>query len=317
MLKEYATTNGSLGPNQGRIRRLSMDPFVAVGVVGDPRLQFILVLPEGTIESEISGENLRVRTSMDLSLIEEESGEHLVMPATAILFRDVTPASLRFLDILVDTALAPNGTESLNALARDFIDLFAKKSSLSREQVTGLFGEIMVIAVARDPGLMLSAWHRDEDAAYDFSRRNDRLEVKTSELNHRHHTFSSNQLPPPIGISAYAVSILANESPGGQTILDLIGEVEDLLEGSQFLLEFQKRVWPRVSKDYELCASLEFDSEMARSSLQVYDLSDIPLHALDPIVIRAKWTINFEEAAPLALDDLEYPSDLLNQLSRK
>jgi hypothetical protein len=317
VLKGYADATSNLHPNQGRIRRLSADPFVAVGVVGDPKLPFILVLPEGTIDSEISGENLRVRSSMDLSLHEEGSGENLEMPATAILFREVTPASLRFLDILVDTALAPNGTSQLDSLARDFIDLFAKRTSLSREQVTGLFGEILVIAVSRDPGRMLAAWHREDEAAYDFSRENDRLEVKTSELNRRHHTFSSNQLPLPPGIAAYAVSILANETPGGQTLVDLIREVEEILGADPQLLEFQRRVWAKVSHDFDLCSSLQFDTEMARSSLQLYDLSQVPLPGHNPMIIRAKWTIDFEQAVPVSMDGIHVLGELPRLLSRE
>lgn len=317
VIREFSRDREELDSHHGRVRRVSDRPLIAVGVIGSEVTPYLLVLPEGAIRREVFGDYLRVKPSSELSLMDAQTGEKFIARATSVMFRSVNPASLRFLDLLVESLLSPGGMEQVDSLTAGFIDLFSSKKGLSRDEVVGLFGELLVIDQASNSEQMALAWHKKNQDAFDFARDNERVEVKTSLGNHRHHTFSSSQIPPPDGTVANVVSILTAEVEGGEGVVDLFAGLDNKIKSSAELNGFRMKVLNFLGRDYEQCSALKFDFEMACASLAIYDIRSLPHLHLPAEVVRANWTVNMELVPELAAEQRNLPETLVQFLGRE
>lgn len=157
------------------------------------------------------------------------------------------------------------------------VDLFQRLSRPPRRTVIGLFGELFVIDSAKSPAVAVQAWRSTTDDRFDFSIGEARLEVKASSTRQRAHDFSLEQCHPPRDSVGVLVSLFAEASGGGLSLLDLIARIEQRLSRDPGLqLKLQETIAEGLGRSAAAAFSMRFDEDVARSSLQIYELSSIP-----------------------------------------
>ncbi len=122
--------------------------------------------------------------------------------------RSVETYFAHVIDLLIGILGACPSMTSLTASIDELVALFVKLKRRPRKAVTGLVGELLVLAAARDAHLAASAWHADPFERYDFSIGNLRIEAKASSTRERSHYLSSDEADPPQGVIGILSSVL-------------------------------------------------------------------------------------------------------------
>lgn len=183
------------------------------------------------------------------------------------------------------------------------VALFRALAQPQRRTAQGIWGELLLIAHARDPSILAAAWHADPDERHDFAAGPNRVEVKTASGRARSHYFSLEQLNPPGHSSVLIASIQTERSSGGTSVGDLLGEVCELLESS---LCGRVRAVVSDSLGSALATSLEvaYDREMANNTLRYFEASSIPQIGLPtpPGVTEVEFRSDLSNAVGVTLD---------------
>ena len=183
----------------------------------------------------------------------------------------------RVCETLLQIVGASPSLEQVADAVQRLVDLFQKLSGPPRRTVIGLFGELFAIYSAKSTAMAVQAWRSTTDDRFDFSIDNARMEVKASTSRQRSHVFSLEQCQPPKDSVGVLLSLFAETSGGGLSILDLITRIEWRLSGKPNLqLKLQETVAEGLGKSASAAFSMRFDEGVARSSLQLYELNFIP-----------------------------------------
>ena len=162
-------------------------------------------------------------------------------------------------------------------VVRRLVNLFQKLSNPARRSVIGLFGELYVIYSANSPTATVEAWRGATDDRFDFSVNDVRLEVKASSTRRRVHEFSLEQCTPPLNTDGILISLFVEASGGGISLLDLIERIKVQLGSNlDLLLKLQGVVAEALGDNISSALLMRFDENLAKNSLQVYDLQSIP-----------------------------------------
>ena len=197
------------------------------------------------------------------------------------------------------------------------VDLFQRLSGPPRRTVVGLFGELFVIDSAKSPAVAVQAWRSATDDRFDFSIGDARLEVKASNTRQRAHDFSLEQCHPPRDSIGVLVSLFAEASGGGLSLLDLVERIEQRLRGYPGLqLKLQETIAQGLGRSAAAAFSMRFDEDMARSSLQIYELSSIPAvrGRLPSEVRQVRFRSDLSRVLPTSRSSLANQSTFLDDL---
>lgn len=135
---------------------------------------------------------------------------------------DLAAYFLTLIDAVILGPARPVDADSIVARLGWLVELFIDLSEPSTRSVTGLWGELFIIANSRDPGAALLAWHSDPRELFDFVGGGCTVEVKTTRSRIREHHFLLDQLRPPDGSTGFVVSLGLDETSNGSSIRDLV-----------------------------------------------------------------------------------------------
>jgi len=181
--------------------------------------------------------------------------------------------SQMILGVLEKNPSFPHVVDTVNR----FVDIFQKLSIPARKSVTGLFGELYIIHVAESPANVLSAWRIENEDRFDFSIDNIRIEVKVSTSRDRAHFFSREQCFPPENTLGLLFSLFLDSAGGGLSLEELVKKIELQIGNDPKLnLKLHEGIVDCLGSNYLTAASARFDENVAKSSLQIYDLCSIP-----------------------------------------
>ena len=157
------------------------------------------------------------------------------------------------------------------------VDLFQRLARPSSRSVKGLFAELYVIHCSSSPCIAVEAWHSRVDERFDFSIGDVRLEVKAAGNRQRVHQFSLEQCEPPQGTCGILISLFVETSGGGLSLLELVERIEEQLDSHiDLIVKLQETVADSLGTNAPAALRMRFDAELVGSSLQVYDLDEIP-----------------------------------------
>ena len=155
--------------------------------------------------------------------------------------------------------------------------LFRVMERPSRRSIQGLWGELALIVHSRDPIAMARAWHNDTCERYDFAAGEQRLEVKTSADRSRIHFLSHEQANPPDGVQCVIASLFVEPSTGGRTLGSVWDEARRLLNTiPELRLRIDEVSFAALGGGWREARNYGFDAYLAMSSLEFYDVRDIP-----------------------------------------
>ena len=130
--------------------------------------------------------------------------------------------------ILISLKNRPTQSDVANAMDR-LIELFRAMTKPPRKSVQGLWAELFLISHARQPAILVNAWHTVTEDLYDFAIDDQRIEVKSFSGQVRQHHFSLEQLHPPEGVKTLVASVFVERTQAGESIADLREKIQGSL----------------------------------------------------------------------------------------
>ena len=226
------------------------------------------------------GEHIEIRHGRQCEIIEKNGTRWSGAFTIVTCLSDDELLHGYFLDV-ADTLIHVLGTEPTESQLRHVIaglmELFRALGVPARKAARGVWAELFVAASAREPVLVLRAWHPTYTEPFDFSEGAQRIEVKSSSDHTRRHHFKLEQLSPPTGTQVLVASVFVSPLARGCSIRDLAYELKN--DASQEL-ELQSRIDRVISEALgeTLINSidLQFDRELAADSLAFYPHDSIP-----------------------------------------
>ena len=174
--------------------------------------------------------------------------------------------------------------------------LFERDSSeISHEVEVGLIGDLIVLRSVDDFDELLETWHVTSDANYDFSKDNQRLEVKTTRSKVREHVFSSSQIPAPEPIILQIASIQISEVSAGSSVQDLIKEFNARLTGRQGHAKFLDICQQTIGDLMFRAPRYFFDLESAEASLRYFTQDEVPTPVCPDGITYVSWQAHLPE----------------------
>lgn len=186
------------------------------------------------------------------------------------------------------------------------ISLFRALQKPGVRTTQGLWAELAVIAWSRRPLETLTAWHSSPRALHDFAAGSMRLEVKSTSLELREHTFLLEQLATRHGGTTLVASLILEEERGGTSVMDLVTEIRRRVGGQA---EPTRRLEAIVAESVGIAlVELEghrYDLDAARRSVLLYPAEAIPTipEPLPTEVRHVQFTVDLSTTTPVSIED--------------
>lgn len=222
---------------------------------------------------------------------------------------------------LVETLLrivgpAPQLSVVADAVSK-LVEILQHLTRPHRRSVMALYAELTVIALSADPHIGLAAWRAEVDDRFDFAIADVRLETKATGDRIRAHHFSLDQCTPAAGVTAAIASMFVEQNGGGQSLSELIAEIEQRLsDDGQARLKLQNVVARSLGSSLLRALQIRFDEQLTRSTLSFFDASDIPAIRTDipSAVTHIRFRADLTGLACRSLDQLRAKSATLATL---
>ena len=118
---------------------------------------------------------------------------------------------------------------------------------------------------------------------FDFSTGDIRLDVKTASGRSRTHSFSFDQCNPPAGTLAVVASLFVERASGGISIQEIVREIEQHCAASpDLLIRLHDVLAETIGAALPEALASRFDRKLAETTLQFYDLREVPAIRGDP-----------------------------------
>ena len=166
--------------------------------------------------------------------------------------------------------LTPN---KINELIEKLRKLFEKLNLNAKRKSVGLWGEVFLIANAKDPNIMIDAWHEDNQERFDFSMGKEHLEIKTSTSKRsRNHHFKLEQVCAPLETRIFVCSIYTEKRTGGTSLKELREKILHLANTIKRKEKIEYVFAEALGEDYsDDSLKQSFDANLAKQSIAFYD----------------------------------------------
>ena len=192
------------------------------GEAGEPIL-FLRSAPRAHPRAPIRLRNIRGEFDRRYALQGEGGRESTASFTTLRCLPEADGLHPYFVEMMVATALSLPEVLSetvVDELVERLVDLFRQGRATAQATVAGLWGELVLIAVAADPDAWVRAWHDTPTETFDFCFSDKRVEVKTTETQIREHEFSLTQLNGGRD-SDFIASVMLRRGAAGLTTFEL------------------------------------------------------------------------------------------------
>jgi hypothetical protein len=226
-----------------------------------------------------------------------------------------------FLTLLngISTAIGRAGDRAKVAtVIEDLVELFRSLGNTPKQEIQGLWGELLLIREANDSITLGSAWRCKSGDCYDFNKGDERIEVKTTSMRSRQHRFSLEQLCPPGGTRLVVASIIVQRSGAGLSVFDLLDAIRvKTAHQPQLHLRIIRQLHDTLGNTWQSAKDVRFDLEEAVESLRYFDGAQIPKIPL-PLpdgISEVRFIADLKDVKPLSANDLVRAGILLRSLS--
>lgn len=219
---------------------------------------------------------------------------------TVIRCRDHASDTTRYFLSVCDSLVRMLGDQPTRALIATAVNrlaaIFQKIRRSPARPLSGLFGELYLLLRSGNTDTALAAWRANENAKFDFSDGDVRLDVKVASGRNRVHTFSYEQCNPSAGTVAVVASLHAEQAAGGSSLYSIVHQIEDRVSANvDLVLKLHETVAATLGASLNDGLSRRFDMRLAESSLRFFSLEDVP-------AIRG--------SLPIGVSDVHFRSDL-------
>lgn len=184
-----------------------------------------------------------------------------------------------FLDFVTAVFLkSPSGLsqENITDIINNLVELFRSLSKPPRKSIQGLWSEIFVISQAKNPGIMISAWHLKPDDRYDFCLDSQCVEVKSTINDIRKHYFSLEQARPKSNCDVLVASLFVEKSQRGKSIWDLLSKIRKKVQKKPELALYIEHVVSQTLGTNWKYIEERYDDRVAKRTLCFFHIHDVP-----------------------------------------
>jgi len=180
----------------------------------------------------------------------------------------------------------------------NIITIFSAMHHIALKTIQGLWAELLIIYLAKDTDIILSAWHNNPNDKYDFSLGKEKLEVKSSTSYDRIHHFSMEQLNPTQNSELVIASTTVIETGKGTTglsIIDLADKIIEKTHSIEMKLKLKTVIANTIGCDINKTSSVYFDLTTAVDKLAFFDYRSVPSIELNNVPIAVS-NVNFSSS---------------------
>jgi hypothetical protein len=204
--------------------------------------------------------------------------------------------------------------ESLNK----FVEVFRALTDTPTNTVHGLWTELFLIDNSMDAKTVLNYWHSIPEEKFDFNSGAEKIEVKSNSNFERIHTFSSEQLNPPVGTQVLVASIFIRQNNSGQSIQQLADSITTKTQNDVDLSDkLHNIIIKTLGNSLEQSIRIKFDFNLAKESLQFYrqqDISKIEEIHIPNEVSDVKYKSDLSNLVPVKRDELADKGQLFSKM---
>ena len=167
----------------------------------------------------------------------------------------------------------------LSVEVENLITIFSALSKPPRQQVQGLWAELLVIEKSLHPEMLINAWHNSPTAKYDFTMGRDKIEVKSTAAEERIHHFSLDQLNPSPNSRLLIASVIVRESgqsTGGLSIRNLYDRICSRVSAVNARLQLYSVMAETIGNNLAKVDNTFFDYVEASDTLAFYNADNVP-----------------------------------------
>lgn len=180
----------------------------------------------------------------------------------------------------------------------NLISIFSALTKPPRKKVQGLWAELLVIERSLHPETLISAWHNQANAKYDFTMGRDKIEVKSTSGEERIHHFSLDQLNPSPNSRLLIASVIVRESAqgsGGMSIRDIYNKICAKVSANNARLKLYSIMAECIGNDLTKIDNIYFDYVEASDTLAFFDANQVPhveKNSIQPFVSDVSFSSN-------------------------
>lgn len=297
------------------------DCRIAIDYMGNPVLLLSVQNPVRNISSKnFRLKHLQLAQNLECKIIEK--GKARFQTFTVLTFtnadRPLQEYFLRVSESLIKVFHERPTQEKVVEAINRFIEVFRLLGDIPRNTVHGLWGELFLIESSTDPKILLNYWHNLPEEKFDFNAGVEKLEVKSNGNFERIHTFSTEQLNPPLDSQALIASVFIRPSTLGQSIQQLVDSISNKIsEEVDLVNKLLCIVSQSLGNSLEQSIQIRFDYQIAKDSLQFYRHQDI--HKIEKLFIpsevsEVRYKSDLSALQPVALLDLPNRGTLFNAI---
>ncbi|MBQ3738347.1 MAG: PD-(D/E)XK motif protein [Bacteroidales bacterium] len=248
----------------------------------------------------IEREMLSVQYDMPCTLISDDDEQNNAYSIITLRASEVSLQSYFieiFLMMLGKIPAIPSKRE-LAIEVENLISIFSALSKPPRKKVQGLWAELLVIERSLHPETLISAWHSQANAKYDFTMGRDKIEVKSTSGEERIHHFSLDQLNPSPNSRLLIASVIVRESAqgsGGMSVRDIYNKICTKVSANNARLKLYSIMAECIGSDLIKIDSIFFDYVEASDTLAFFDANQVPhveKNSIQPFVSDVSFSSN-------------------------
>lgn len=198
---------------------------------------------------------------------------------TVIIFRsNQTYLQNYFLGIaetLIKSLSAKPTQQEIFQTFKNFVEIFRSLSDTPTKSIQGLWAELFVIEISKEPTTLLNYWHNIPEERFDFNADNEKLEIKSSSKLERIHTFASAQLNPPADKQVIIASTFVKQTTHGQSIAHVASSIQQKIIDNDLVEKMFSIISKTLGNTVEQSIKIKFDYDLAKNSLRFYRHQDI------------------------------------------
>lgn len=294
---------------------------IAINAEGNP----VLLLSIANTVKNISIRNFRlkyVQLEQNVECKITENGKSRFQTFTVITFtsldRNLQEYFLRISETLIKTLNnKPTQQQVIDALNK-FIEIFRSLTDMPTNTVQGLWAELFVIDNSAGPKILLNYWHNLPEEKFDFNSGIEKIEVKSSSILERIHTFSAEQLNPPTGTQVLIASVFVRQSSTGQNIQQLMDSIITKIQNDIELIDkLNNIICKTLGSSLEDSIIRKFDYQIAKDSLQFYrhqEVSKIDKGHISTKISEVKYKSDLTSIPPAQMDQIQPKGRLFNSI---
>lgn len=284
-----------------------------LGCTKDGRPIFFVECCDSVKQVDIKLSLFTVMYNRPCDIYDNSTGENYVKPCSVLqLNSDDEEFQKYFLDvvymILLRLPATPDTTE-LDAEIKKIITLFTNAKRPSTSAIRGLFAELMIIDLAKNPKYLLQSWHVLPNDPFDFNDGKDKVEVKSCTKDLRKHTFSLEQLYTTEDSNLVIASIAVLQTGMGTTVYDLMDSITlKVQDDINLVIHLRECVTATVGKYFNEVSEYKFDYGVSEESYAIYNSEMVPKidkTTIPPEITNVHFSVDITDLTPVDSDTFE------------